>query len=88
MIMADPGGETCKILQGPDGGIYCISDKNLEEHRLRGDVAAAVRKVYEQSGTAPPTPQATEFQIIGKGPVVRRPGMANPTPDSHWDMYA
>lgn len=80
--------ETCTILQGPDGALYCLSEKNLRAHRLPQDVAAAVRKVYGKGGIPAPEPRAGQYQILGQGPFVRRVNQQVTTADGWFDQYA
>jgi hypothetical protein len=80
--------DNCTLLQGPDGRLYCLSETNLAEHRIPHDVAVAVRQAYERDGATTPTPDAGQFQILGRGPVVRRTGLTVPTLDSWFDIYA
>ncbi|MEX1009281.1 MAG: hypothetical protein WD271_15780 [Acidimicrobiia bacterium] len=83
----------CTILEGPDGSLYVLSDENLAAHRLRDDVAEALRSAYEEKpevsgfkflAQAPPP----AFQILAQGPVVRRTGLTAPTQDGWFDIYA
>ena len=80
--------EQCAILQGPKGALYCVSETTLKTHRLPEEVAAAVRKAYEQHVSPVPTPTEGEFHILGHGPVVRRTGLTAPTADGWFDQYA
>lgn len=88
--MADDGSkdatEKCSILKGPDGALYCISDENLKSHRIPDEEATAVRKVYENRVAGTEKDPRGRFEILGRGPVVRRTLQTVPTADGWFDL--